>query len=76
MMPINKKCAVNSNYSMTSWQTPSDIIQLSSEEEVNSGGCTDRDAIYGEGGGGECISSTMNPTLRGIVVLVFTKSFG
>ena len=74
MMPINKKCAVNSNYSMTSWQTPSDIIQLSSEEEVNSGGCTDRDAIYGEGG--ECISSTMNPTLRGIVVLVFTKSFG
>ena len=50
MMPRNKKCAVNSNYSMTSWQTPSDIIQLSSEEEVNSGGCTDRDAIYGEGG--------------------------
>ena len=48
---------------MTSQQTPSDIIQLSPEGEVNSGGCKSRRDIRGRGGG--CISSTMNPPSRG-----------
>ena len=28
MLPGNKKCAVTSNYSMTSWRTPSDIYKI------------------------------------------------
>ena len=73
MMPRNKKCAVNLNYCMTSWKTPSDIIQLSPEEEVNSGGSISRRDIWG---GGSVYLVLYEPTLRGIVVLVFTKSVG
>ena len=45
----------------------SNIIQLFPEGEVNSGGYIPRRGIYIHGS---------SPTLRGIVVLVFTKSDG